>query len=206
MNFRALALGSVAALALSAGFASAADLPRRSAAVAPAPVVAPVFTWTGFYAGLNAGFITAKDQGVNDSSFTVGARFGFDYQVGSLVVGVLADADYSGLDVNGLESRFVGQVNARVGFLAQPSLLLYATGGYSYVDINAAGVSYANGWNVGAGVEYRINANWSTFVEYRYHDLRTEGTLASRDVDAHTVKVGVNYRFGSAAAPVVARY
>ena len=34
MNFRALALGSVAALALSAGFASAADLPRRTAAVA----------------------------------------------------------------------------------------------------------------------------------------------------------------------------
>jgi outer membrane immunogenic protein len=206
MNFRALALGSVAALALSAGFASAADLPRRSAAVAPAPVVAPVFTWTGFYAGLNAGLINGRDLGASESSFTVGARVGFDYQVGALVVGVLADADYSGLDVNGFQTRFVGQLNARVGFLAQPSLLLYATGGYTYADVDMAGISYANGWNVGAGVEYRINANWSTFVEYRYHDLRTEGTLASRDVDAHTVKIGVNYRFGSAAAPVVARY
>ena len=47
-------LSSVALVGLTAG-AFAADLPSRR--VAPAPYVAvPVFTWTGFYVGVNAGY------------------------------------------------------------------------------------------------------------------------------------------------------
>ncbi|MBF9197731.1 porin family protein, partial [Microvirga sp. BT290] len=47
-------LSSVALLGLATG-AVAADLPSRRA---PAPIIAaaPIFTWTGFYVGVNAGF------------------------------------------------------------------------------------------------------------------------------------------------------
>jgi len=48
-------LMSAIALGAMAVAASAADMPAHGPAVAPAPYVAPVFTWTGFYLGVNAG-------------------------------------------------------------------------------------------------------------------------------------------------------
>ncbi|WP_267361506.1 MULTISPECIES: porin family protein [unclassified Methylobacterium] len=107
-----------AATALLTGAASAADLPRRAA---PPPVFTPVpvFTWTGFYAGINAGY--AFDAGSNTTStFTVptpyatagttatfgnrsqdgfsgGGQIGYNWQLtpgNGVVFGIEADAQY----------------------------------------------------------------------------------------------------------------
>ena len=54
-----LVLAGVSAIAVVTMMASAhaADMPRRHAMPAKAPVyVAPAYNWTGFYAGINGGY------------------------------------------------------------------------------------------------------------------------------------------------------
>ena len=106
-----------AATALLTGAASAADLPRRAA---PPPVFTPVpvFTWTGAYFGINAGYAFAASSnntnsfGVpapygngttaffsqrNQEGFTGGGQIGYNFQFtpgSGIVVGVEADAQY----------------------------------------------------------------------------------------------------------------
>ncbi len=63
------------ATALLSGVASAADLPRRE----PPPVFTPVpvFTWTGFYAGLHTGYAFTDNANIR----TVGNQFGTEQNV-----------------------------------------------------------------------------------------------------------------------------
>lgn len=106
-------LASAAALMLAAP-ALAADLPSRQAA--PAPFVAPpMFTWTGFYAGVNAGwaqnqtditnrgFSNTGGAGAypsfstgNRNSFVGGFQAGYNQQFGNFVAGVEADINWLG--------------------------------------------------------------------------------------------------------------
>jgi hypothetical protein len=102
------------ALVAVAGSALAADLPYRTAAPAPY-VAAPVFNWTGFYVGVNAGAafnnrnagsiatsglsapnnVFYTDAGnSNDASFTGGVTAGYNMQFGSFVAGVEGDVNY----------------------------------------------------------------------------------------------------------------
>jgi outer membrane immunogenic protein len=120
--FARLTLASTTILGLI-GAASAADLPRRAA---PPPIFTPVpvFTWSGFYIGGNAGYAWTDDRGVrtipNDTvtarqltsgtvaptyrlrqdGFTGGGQIGYNYQFtpgSGIVVGVEADAAYTDL-------------------------------------------------------------------------------------------------------------
>jgi outer membrane immunogenic protein len=151
-------LSTVALFSLTAA-AGAADLPVRSA---PPPYVAavPIFTWTGFYVGLNAGYgwnansgrtVFVPDFGLvdvggnDDGGFVGGAQIGYNWQFGSFVIG--AEADIQWADIGGSDSPFLigntfvggggnstdwfGTVRARAGF-AFDRLLVYATGGYAY--------------------------------------------------------------------------
>ena len=112
-----LLLSATALVALTAA-ASAADLPSRYAPT-PAVAAAPVFTWTGFYAGVNAGYVWGDTEVVlsapspdffgalevagfgrnsNEGSFTGGAQIGYNYQIGAAVVGLEADINYLNLN------------------------------------------------------------------------------------------------------------
>jgi outer membrane immunogenic protein len=65
-------LSSVALLGFTAG-AMAADLPARVAPAAPVFQAVPVFTWTGFYVGLQAGYTWGDVSGtITDPVFAPG--------------------------------------------------------------------------------------------------------------------------------------
>ncbi len=116
---RSILLASVALVSVSA-LASAADLPTRMAAPAPVAYAAPVFTWTGFYVGVNAGAAWSGKDGCamggdynngtytswngygatcdsdRNTSFIGGGQAGFNYQMGALVLGLEGDIDWMG--------------------------------------------------------------------------------------------------------------
>lgn len=212
---------------LLAAPALAADLPRRSAAVAPAPMMVAM-NWTGFYLGVNVGYVGADAVrlgavGVDLDGFTVGGRVGYDMQLSSSwVIGAFVDVDASfakdtvfGVRV---KTPLLANLNLRVGYLISPATLLYVTGGYSYADLSIKAPfplppglpGSADGWNLGAGIEHRFTRNWSAFVEARHVEMNYNRIVilpgAPDHAHAWQVKVGVNYRFGGSAGPVVARY
>jgi outer membrane immunogenic protein len=99
---------STAALIGFTSLAAAADLPVRAAP--PAPVAAvPVFTWTGFYAGIHGAWIRNDVDAIRTSGTTVpaaltparvslyddgfggGGQVGYLMQFGSIVAGLEAD-------------------------------------------------------------------------------------------------------------------
>lgn len=108
---------SIAALVAFCGGALAADLPARTFAPEPfAAPLPPVFTWTGFYAGVNAGVgfnvrgdrqrsfqtqpfgpngqfqgtVTYGDN-IDDAAFVGGGQIGYNFQFGQWVIGAEAD-------------------------------------------------------------------------------------------------------------------
>jgi outer membrane immunogenic protein len=119
----------------------------------------------------------------------------------------------------------LGSVTGRLGYTWGPALL-YAKGGYAWRGNDNIGVSVAsvptafttsgnqkNGYTVGGGLEYMFAPNWSAKAEYQYYNFgSTTFTSGPANIvgakfrdDEHTVKVGVNYRFGW-GGPVAGKY
>jgi outer membrane immunogenic protein len=132
---RHLSLASAGAVALAGAALAAEPLP-------PPPPPPPVFTWTGFYIGVNAGghwgasdiFFDATDTsslavgggiGVTQalglrpsvgargaSGFIGGGQIGYNYQINSIVLGIEADFD----GATGTRTDTVVTSNAVLGF------------------------------------------------------------------------------------------
>jgi outer membrane immunogenic protein len=135
-------------------------------------------------------------------------------------------AQFTGGTVVTANTNQLGSATGRLGYTWGPALL-YAKGGFAWRDsnnigvVNAAGVAVPfatsgnrkDGYTVGAGLEYMFAPNWSAKAEYQYYNFgNTTFTAGPGDIlgarfrdDEHTVKVGVNYRFGW-GGPVAARY
>jgi outer membrane immunogenic protein len=118
----------------------------------------------------------------------------------------------------------LGTVRGRVGYLASPAWLLYATGGLAYGEtklvsafscatcapsaaISSLTDNWQVGWTVGAGVEWRFAPQWSVKAEYLYVDLGSisntinynygpsSSLTSTYNERDNIVRAGINYKF-----------
>jgi outer membrane immunogenic protein len=163
-------------------------------------------------------------QGGFDYQFATNWVVGVEAQYSWLANGG-ANLSFPGGGVITSKNDQLGSVTGRFGYTWGPALL-YAKGGYAWRDNPNIGVSVAgtptafttdgnhkNGWTVGGGLEYMFAPNWSAKAEYQYYNFGSTTFTSGpapivgsryRD-DDHTVKVGVNYRFGW-GGPVQSKY
>jgi len=215
------------------GAVSAADLPVK----APSPVYkaqpAPAYNWTGFYVGGNVGAAWTQNDWYDTFShtdiskdratgFAGGLQIGYDWQFApAWVVGIRGMFDWTsartdvGQDVQCTNCNLVDHaklksfqtLTGRLGYLAQPNLMIYAKGGVAwaqdrYSQTEGAPLWQASstrtGYDVGGGFEWMFAPNWSAFVEYDYANFGnvTYDTDTKITQNLQTVLIGVNYRFG----------
>jgi len=254
--------------AMLASFAAIQSANAADLALKAPPPPAPVFSWTGWYVGVNLGgsFGKAADTSTFGAPTTVfsstssrldgvigGGQIGYNWQANSnWLLGLEADIQGSsergtattsagvagfcgvvalfpctttGTLVDQEKLPWFGTVRGRIGVLASPTWLFYATGGLAYGEIRssetltaAAGGpfpagAFANsfstnraGWTVGGGVEGVISGNWTAKLEYLYMDYGTINNSfvgvapftpfnLSTHVTDNVVRAGINYHF-----------
>jgi outer membrane immunogenic protein len=156
MRTTIIALATTSTLALGlATTAFAADMPARMPAKAPPVLYTAPFSWTGFYAGVNAGWGWTSGSGTialggpagpysgSGNGFLGGGQLGYNWQSGAAVFGL--ETDFQGStgrgSVNGnagaavinatAKAPYFGTIRGRLGYAFDRSLL-YITGGGAY--------------------------------------------------------------------------
>jgi outer membrane immunogenic protein len=177
-------LGITAALA-SFGLASAAAAADLGGSIKdPAPYYAPavsVFSWTGFYAGLQTGYVWGEANnsfsdpllvgGGSDPEGWIGGGYGgYNWQSGNFVFGFETDIEAG--DVNGSFSstgglisgstdlNWQGSLRGRIGIAADRTLF-YLTGGWAYGEADIDGTSLLPAPLAGTGAESVSLSGWT---------------------------------------------
>jgi outer membrane immunogenic protein len=192
-------------------------------------VAAPGYNWTGFYIGAMGGYGWSNSGGRDWDGGFAGGTIGANWQMSNFVLGVEGEGAWSNIGRNttggliGASDRVeaFGSITGRLG-VAFDNILLYGKGGFAVasnkVGVSVLGVTFSDtrthtGYTVGGGLEYGFTPNWSAKAEYLFAHYQSENYfatvlppgVASGAFDVHTVKAGVNYRFGW-GGPVVAKY
>lgn len=221
---RPVALAVAFALALPAAETTfAADLgggprrpPRPYAEAYPSPSYEPAPIWTGLYYGGTVGY-ASSDSGSSglDGDGAIGTIFaGYNRQYGRTVFGVEADIGIGNLSGSAatsagsvtIDHNVMGSLRGRAGYLVSPALLIYATGGLAWSDLEvtiggaSAGADVHYGYQIGGGAEMKMSSNVSLRLEYLYTDLEEAlivgpGSTAVVEPDYHTVRAGLAFKF-----------
>jgi outer membrane immunogenic protein len=226
--------------------AAAADVPM----VYSRPPAYVIFTWTGFYFGAHGGGAWGRKEATAALPFTIGivpvtpaiastdptgglagGQIGANYQSGSFVFGVEADASWSdltgsstcSLNAGGL-ATFAGGCNSKVQGLgtiagrlgvAFDRTLVYGKGGAAWAndkyELNTTILNFnANetrwGWMLGGGVEYSFTDNWSAKIEYNYLDFGTRGIEFTDTTDQFSLNADIRQRIHVVKAGINYRF
>ncbi|MGT2500023.1 outer membrane protein [Bradyrhizobium guangxiense] len=202
------------AAALATGSASAADLSPRHAAPSTAYTAPqPVYSWTGLYAGFNAGYAESGDDAFNDLVGTRGGKvkgamggvqIGYNYQLSPMfVVGI--ENDFEGGDIKNHDALNSAAISlpwymtgrARAGIATMDSrLLLFGTAGLAAGELKDGPVNKMKmGWTAGGGVEWAFLPKWSAKAEYLYTEFKHDDLPDWNAAKFHSFRVGVNYHF-----------
>jgi outer membrane immunogenic protein len=153
-----LATVAVASLGLALP-AAAADMPQR--VYTKAPVMAPMFSWGGFYIGAHVGYGWGEERDdlsdfvdIPADKFDVdgvigGVHVGYNWQAGNIVFGWEGDFDGSGIKGSdgfdqgeafdgtlSMKSHWQASFRGRLGVTSE-NWLFYATGGVAFADVKS---------------------------------------------------------------------
>lgn len=173
------------------GAAMAADRPEAGL-LPPAPPLPALYSWTGAYLGVQAGyswgqertrFSDAFGRGFNGARFSQGAdtaigggQAGFNFQIGGFVIGV--EGDVEALDASetlvapGIAARvgrdWQASLRGRVGF-AMDRFMIYATGGAAFTEFDYRVLDPATGLTANSS---RSKIGWAAGlgVNFAYTD------------------------------------
>lgn len=128
-----------------------------------------------------------NDQSMEGLMYGVG--IGYDYDLGSVVIGAEAeltdssaktefeDGDFEGFGLGSVKANRDLFIGGRIGAKVSPSTLLYVKGGYTNAKFDVLSMNGASeltqdidadGWRVGLGAEHAVNENIFVKLEYRY--------------------------------------
>ncbi len=163
------------------------------------------------------------DQSIDD--ITYGFGLGYDFDMGSAVLGVegeymrseaKTDFDTTGFTATGIRNIDAGRdlyIGARAGLKVTPRTLAYVKAGYTNATMDVLATDNTtdvetdlnlDGWRAGAGVEHKITDTVFLKGEYRYSQYQEgeveapSGLESDRfdvDLDRHQFVVGVGARF-----------
>ena len=213
-------------VALGVAVTAAAALPNAPASAGG--LLAPI--WSGAYVGLDAGagWGTVRDatysQSIDLAGLTGGLHAGYNFQLGSIVLGAEADAMLSGAGGTlplgpassvSVDLNWAASIRGRLGFAFGP-VMLYGTGGVAWsqaaYESRWAGASVSDGkgtlsgYVIGGGIEAKIMPNAAVRIEalhylfekqpYSVFDL-TGAHLFSSNLDPSftLVRAGVSFGF-----------
>lgn len=159
---------AVSVLALGLGGAQAADLTYEPAPVVEAPAA---FNWSGFYAGVHAGYAWGSEKdnqsdllgGLPDNppklgadaadsfdvdGFVGGVHGGYNWQMDQFVFGVEGDLDYANIKGDANYSYYGGDITGNLEFKSEWQGSARLRAGYafdSFLIYATGGVAFANG-------------------------------------------------------------